>query len=57
MLTSREIEALVARIEPDLIALRRHQHPDLALEEHGTARAGSDYLSAPGIPHRTGIGT
>jgi len=58
MLTSRQIESLVARIEPDLIALRRriHEHPELAFEEHETARAVSDYLSALDIPHRTGVG-
>ena len=54
MLTNREIESLVARIEPDLIALRRriHEHPELAFEEHETARVVSDCLSARGIPHR-----
>ena len=58
MLTSHQIESLVARIEPDLIALRRriHEHPELAFEEHETARAVSDYLSALDIPHRTGVG-
>jgi amidohydrolase len=58
MLTSHQIESLVARIEPDLIALRRriHEHPELAFEEHQTARAVSDYLSALAIPHRTGVG-
>ena len=58
MLTSRQIESLVARIEPDLIALRRriHEHPELAFEEQETARAVSDFLSALDIPHRTGVG-
>ena len=58
MLTSHQIESLVARIEPDLIALRRriHEHPELAFEEHETAHAVSDYLSALAIPHRTGVG-
>ena len=58
MLTNLEIESLVARIEPDLIALRRriHEHPELAFEEHETAHAVSDYLSALAIPHRTGVG-
>jgi len=58
MLTNHQIESLVARIEPDLIALRRriHAHPELAFEEHETARAVSGYLSAIDIPHRTGVG-
>jgi amidohydrolase len=58
MLTSHDIESLVTRIEPDLIALRRriHEHPELAFEEHETARAVSDYLSALDVPHRTGVG-
>ncbi len=58
MLTSHQIESLVASIEPGLIALRRriHEHPELAFEEHETARAVSDYLSALDLPHRTGVG-
>ena len=58
MLTSHQIESLVARIEPELIALRRriHEHPELAFEEHETAPAVSNYLAALDIPHRTGVG-
>lgn len=58
MLTSNQIDALVARIEPDLIALRRriHENPELAFEEHETARAVSEYLTRLDVPHRTGVG-
>jgi amidohydrolase len=58
VLTTNEIDAVVARIEPDLIALRRriHEHPELAFEEHETARAVSDYLTRLNVPHRTGVG-
>src|SRR5262245_14835718 len=58
MITNSEIDAVVARIEPELVALRRriHQHPELAFEEHETARAVADYLAKLDIPHRTGVG-
>jgi len=57
-MTNAEIDAIVERIEPELIALRRqiHQHPELAFEEHETARAVADYLSKLDIPFRTGVG-
>ena len=56
MLTRHDIESLIARIEPALIALRRriHQHPELAFEEHETARAVSDYLASLDIPLKRG---
>jgi amidohydrolase len=58
MISNADIAAIVDRITPDLIALRRklHQHPELAFEEHETARAIAEYLSAAGIEVRTGIG-
>src|SRR6185436_8561275 len=58
MITNAEINAVVVRIEPELIALRRgiHQHPELAFEEHETARAVAGYLAKIGVPFRTGIG-
>jgi amidohydrolase len=58
MITNAEINAVVERIEPELIALRRgiHQHPELAFEEHETARAVAAYLAKIGVPFRTGVG-
>src|SRR5262245_45116567 len=58
MITNSEIDAVVSRIEPDLIAVRRriHQHPELAFEEHETARTVAEYLASLDIPCRTGVG-
>jgi amidohydrolase len=58
MMTNAQIDAVAARIEPDLIALRRqiHQHPELAFEEHETARAVAGYLASLGIPFKAGVG-
>ncbi|MBA3504875.1 MAG: amidohydrolase [Betaproteobacteria bacterium] len=52
------IAASTERWTPELIALRKtlHQHPELAFEEHETAKAVTDFLSRLGIPFRTGIG-
>ena len=58
MMTNAQIDEVVARIEPELIALRRriHQHPELAFEEHETARTVADYLAKRGIPFKSGVG-
>jgi amidohydrolase len=58
LISNAEIDAIVDRITPDLIALRRrlHQHPELAFEEHVTAGLIADYLKRVGIEVRTGIG-
>lgn len=58
MISNADIAVIVDRISPDLIDLRRklHQHPELAFEEHETARAVADYLSAAGVEVRKGIG-
>jgi hippurate hydrolase len=58
MTVSTDIDAIVARVSPGLIELRRklHQHPELAFEEHQTAQAVADYLREMGVEPRTGIG-
>ena len=58
MISNADIDEIVDRITPGLIALRRklHQHPELAFEEHETARAVAEYLNSAGIEVRTGIG-
>jgi amidohydrolase len=58
LISNAEINAIVDRITPGLIALRRrlHQHPELAFEEHVTAGVIADYLKRAGIEVRTGIG-
>ncbi|HEX4260047.1 MAG TPA: M20 family metallopeptidase [Acetobacteraceae bacterium] len=51
------IRETVARIEPDLIAIRRdlHAHPELAFEEVRTAGVVARELARLGIAHRTGV--
>jgi amidohydrolase len=57
MTPNAAIDRMVERIAPELIALRRelHQHPELAFEEHETARAVTGYLQGLGITPQTGI--
>jgi len=54
----QDIARIVARITPELVALRRrlHERPELAFEEHETAQAVADFVSRLGIPFRNGIG-
>ena len=57
-----DINARITRIaearNEELIALRRklHEHPELAFEEHETAKAVSGFLSKLGIKFRAGVG-
>lgn len=52
------IRAFAESTAGEWIALRRdlHAHPELAFEEHRTARVVSATLSRLGIPHRSGVG-
>ena len=52
------VARIVERLAPQLIALRKtlHEHPELAFEEHETARAVTSFLGMLNIPFRTGIG-
>jgi amidohydrolase len=58
MIANTEILAIVDRITPQLVEFRRklHRRPELAFEEHETARAIAAALRAAGIEPRTGIG-
>ncbi len=52
------IAASTERWTPELVALRKtlHQHPELAFEEHETAKAVTTFLTKLGIPFRAGVG-
>lgn len=52
------IGPLVTKLEPDLVRLRRdlHRKPELAFEEHETARRIAELLKGGGLAVRTGIG-
>jgi amidohydrolase len=55
---NERIAAIAGRLTPELVDLRKalHQHPELAFEEHETAKAVSGFLAKFGLPIRTGIG-
>ena len=52
------IDSIAARLAPELVALRKtlHQHPELAFEEHETAKAVGAFLGKLKIPFKSGIG-
>lgn len=52
------IDAVAARLDPDLIALRRdlHAHPETAGHERRTARKVAHLLRAAGLKVKTGVG-
>ena len=54
----RRIAQAAERLTPQLVALHKqlHQHPELAFEEHETARAVSEFLRKLGIPFKSGVG-
>jgi amidohydrolase len=54
----QRIAAITERLTPKLAALRKqlHQHPELAFEEHETAKAVTAFLRELKVPCRTGIG-
>ena len=55
---NQRIATAAQRLTPQLVELRKklHQHPELAFEEHETARAVSQFLDKLGIKHRKGVG-
>src|SRR5688500_14210024 len=55
---NRRIARSADRLTPELVELRKrlHEHPELAFEEHETAKAVSGFLKKLGIPFRSGVG-
>jgi len=52
------VDSIAARLTPELVALRKtlHQHPELAFEEHETAKAVGAFLTCLKIPFQSGVG-
>jgi len=55
---NRRIATAVDQRTSELVALRRalHQHPELAFEEHETAKAVAAFLSRLGLKYKSGVG-
>jgi amidohydrolase len=55
---NQRIAQLAEGLVPELVALRRrmHEHPELAFEEHETAKAVGEFLKKLRIPFRAGVG-
>jgi amidohydrolase len=55
---NQRIAAVAQRLTPELIEVRKtlHQHPELAFEEHETAKLVTGFLQKLGVPFRTGVG-
>ncbi len=55
---NQRLGAIAKRLAPELVALRQqlHQHPELAFEEHETAKAVAGFLTRLKIPFRAGVG-
>jgi len=55
---NQRIAASVGKRTDELLALRHqlHRHPELAFEEHETARAVGAFLSTLGIKYKSGVG-
>jgi amidohydrolase len=53
-----DIESIAGRLVPRLVELRKqlHQHPELAFEEHETARAVAQFVRDLGLSVKTGVG-
>jgi amidohydrolase len=56
---SAQLGAQIARLEPDLVRLRRdlHRHPELGFKETRTASVVAERLQRLGLRVRTGVGT
>ena len=52
------IDATAARVSPGLVELRKklHQHPELAFEEHETAKVVKGFLEKLGLSVKAGVG-